>query len=130
MPMWRKGVLLSATFLIGLFVAVGCKKKEQILGQDSIDPNDLLTSEGVDTFTLRTFTIEEDSVITDNPAYGILGQFNDPDFGQMNSEIYTQIRLAGVDPNFQENPFSGGNPFSGFGGFGGFQQGEAVAQAT
>lgn len=100
MPMWRKGVLLSATFLIGLFVAVGCKKKEQILGQDSIDPNDLLTSEGVDTFTLRTFTIEEDSVITDNPAYGILGQFNDPDFGQMNSEIYTQIRLAGVDPNF------------------------------
>ncbi len=98
--MWRKGALLSATFLIGLFVAVGCKKKENTLGQDSIDQSDLLASEGIDTFTLRTFTIEEDSVITDNPAYGILGQYNDPDFGQMNSEIYTQIRLVGVDPNF------------------------------
>ena len=100
LQLWRKGALLSATFLIGLFVAVGCKKKEHTLGQDTIDQSDLLTSEGVDTFTLRTFTVEEDSVITDNPAYGILGQLNDTDFGQMNSEIYTQIRLVGVDPNF------------------------------
>ncbi|MFZ9027600.1 MAG: hypothetical protein ACO2Z9_01220, partial [Crocinitomicaceae bacterium] len=73
LQLWRKGALLSATFLIGLFVTVGCKKKEHTLGQDTIDQSDLLTSEGVDTFTLRTFTIEEDSVITDNPAYGILG---------------------------------------------------------
>jgi hypothetical protein len=52
LQMWRKGALLSATFLIGLFIAVGCKKKENSLGQDSIDQSDLLTSEGVDTPTL------------------------------------------------------------------------------
>lgn len=97
---WRKGLILSATFLIGLFVAVGCKKKDHTLGQDTIDQNDLLSSGGVDTFSLTTFTIVEDSVITDNPANGILGQYNDPEFGIMNSEIYTQIRLVGVDPNF------------------------------
>lgn len=98
--LWRKGFLLSATFLIALFVAVGCKKKDHSLGQDTINQSDLLSSDGIDTFTLRTFTVEEDSVITDNPAFGILGQYNDPDFGIMNSEIYTQVRLVGVDPNF------------------------------
>lgn len=97
---WRKGLILSATFLIGLFVALGCKKKEHTLGQDTIDQSDLLSSEGIDTFSLITFTIMEDSVITDNPAYGILGQYNDPELGIMNSEIYTQLRLVGVDPNF------------------------------
>jgi hypothetical protein len=96
---WRKGFILSATFLL-VAGMISCKKKDLTLGENTIDPNSLLNSGGIDTFSLRTFTIEEDSVITDNPAFGILGSYNDPVFGEVNSEIYTQFRLSGVNPNF------------------------------
>lgn len=97
---WRKGLILSATFLLGIFLIISCKKKQSPIGQSTIDQTELLSSGGIDTFSLRTFTIVEDSVITDNPAYGILGAINDPVFGTTVSEIYTQLRLIGVDPNF------------------------------
>ena len=97
---WRKGLVLSATFLFAVLAMYSCKKKGNLLGQSTIDASDVLHSGGVDTFALRTFSILEDSVITDNPAFGILGSYNDPVFGNINSEIYTQFRLSGVNPNF------------------------------
>lgn len=97
---WRKVFGLSATFLLALFLTVSCKKKDTNLGTNVLDPNDLLNSAQVDTFSLNTFTIEEDSVITDNPAYAVLGSYNDPKFGTFNANFYTQFRLSGVNPNF------------------------------
>jgi len=97
---WRKGLVLSATFLLSVLIITSCKKKENLLGKNSINQNELLSSGGIDTFSLITFTIVEDSVISDNPAFGILGSYNDPVFGTVNSEIYTQLRLAGLSPNF------------------------------
>lgn len=97
---WRKGLILSATFLLSAFVIVSCKKKASSIGENSINPNELLNSGGDDSFELITYTIKEDTVITDNPAFGILGSYNDPEFGTVNSEIYTQFRLSGLNPNF------------------------------
>jgi len=97
---WRKGLVLSATFLFALFLVVSCKKKDSLLGQNSLDSNELLNSGGIDTFSLNTFSIFEDSVITDNPAFAILGSYTDPVFGKVNSEFYTQFRLSGINPNF------------------------------
>ena len=97
---WRRGLVLSATLFLMLTAFSSCKKKDHFIGENSIDPNSLLNSGGIDTFSLVTFTIEEDSVITDNPAFGILGSYNDPVFGTVNSEIYTQFRLSGLNPNF------------------------------
>lgn len=98
---WRKGLILSATFLFSILIATtSCKKKETTLGQNVINNNDLLNSWGVDTFSLETYTFEEDSVISDDPAFGILGNQNDPEFGTVNSEIYTQFQLEQNSPNF------------------------------
>lgn len=97
---WRKGFVLSATFLLLIVAFSSCKKKSHNLGENTIDQTSLLNSGGVDTFSLTTFTIREDSVITDNPAFAILGSYNDPVFGKVNSEIYAQFRLSGVNPNF------------------------------
>jgi len=97
---WRKVFGLSATFLITLLVVVGCKKKESTLGNDVLDPNSLLNSTQVDTFQLTTFTIAEDSLISDNPAYAVLGSYNDPKFGKVDASFYTQVVLAGLNPNF------------------------------
>ncbi len=97
---WRKGLFLSATFLFTLLMIVGCKKKETTIGENTIDPNDLLTSAGIDTFQLFTSTFEVDSVISDNPAFALLGSYNDPVFGKVSSEFYTQFRLSGFNPDF------------------------------
>jgi hypothetical protein len=98
--LWRKVFGFSATFLLVLFFTGGCKKKDSNLGINTIDSNELLNSAQIDTFSLTTFTIEEDSVISDNPAYAVLGSYNDPKFGTFKGSFYTQFRLSGTDPNF------------------------------
>lgn len=103
---WRKGIVLSATFFTFLFLIIiglntgGCKKKDNLLGGKAIDQNDLLSSGGIDTFSLITYTIAEDTVYTRSPRYGLLGILNDPEFGTVDVGFYTQVRLSGLNPNF------------------------------
>ena len=79
---------------------VSCKKKEYQLGSDVIDSNSILGGTSVDTFSLFTYSIEEDSVITDNPANVVIGSYTDPVFGHYDASFFTQLRLAAADPNF------------------------------
>lgn len=97
---WRKVVILSATFLLVNLVMLSCKKKENGLGLNNLDQNELLNANQIDTFELTTFTILDDSVITKDPAYSVLGKYNDPKFGPMDASFYTQLRISGVNPNF------------------------------
>ena len=98
--LWRNGVMLSATFLSGIFLFSACNKADSTLGLNALDPSDLLNATQVDTFMLETYTVVEDSVITDNPAFSLLGSYNDPQFGTFDASFYTQLRLSGINPNF------------------------------
>lgn len=100
--MWRKGITLSATFLFALFLIVSCKKKISKLGESSINQSEVLSSNGVDTFSLITYTVNDDmdSLATSSAIYGVLGSYNDPVFGTMNAEIYTEIKLKAFNPDF------------------------------
>jgi hypothetical protein len=89
-----------ALFFITIIFLSACKKKDTTVGKDTIDPNEILGGITVDTFNLDTYTIEEDSIITDNGPNGLLGSYNDPEFGEFNASVYTQLRLANVNPNF------------------------------
>jgi len=98
---WRKGYVLSATFLFCvLVITTSCKKDKNLLGGNVIDQNDLLNSGGIDTFALKTYTIERDSAVTSNPRYALLGHYNDPELGTFKSGFYTQVRLSGLNPDF------------------------------
>lgn len=70
------------------------------LGENAINPNEILQSGGIDTFSITTFTYQDDTIISDNAPFAILGSYNDPVFGSFNSEIYTQFRLSGLSPEF------------------------------
>jgi hypothetical protein len=100
---WRRGVLLSATFLF-LFLIAGsiasCKKKPNPAGEGALNPDLLMSSGGVDTFALRTFSINRDSVQTKNPRFNLLGSYNDPVFGTVEANFYTQLSLSAASPNF------------------------------
>ena len=97
---WRKGISLFATSLFCLLVGLACKKKENTLGQNNINQNELLSSATTDTFSITSFSYLNDSIISDNSPFAILGSYNDPKFGMYNSEIYTQFRLSGFSPEF------------------------------
>lgn len=97
---WRMVFKLSATFVFALFVFAACKKKDTSLGVNTIDQNEILNAVEIDTFSIHAFTEIEDSVITSNPAYALLGSYNDPKFGTCEASFYTQVRLATLNPNF------------------------------
>jgi hypothetical protein len=97
---WRKSIVFSATFLFIALVSVSCKKKENQLGINNIDQNNILDSKGLDTFKLITYTFEQDSVITKNNLVTLLGSYQDPTFGTVNGEIFTQMELESLSPSF------------------------------
>lgn len=100
---WRKGIILSATFLTLLLVVgttVSCNKKQKPVGESALSDEDILNSEGIDTFALKTFSIIEDSVSSKNPRFNLLGAINDPVFGTTEASFYTQISLSGFSPDF------------------------------
>jgi len=107
MFMWRYIHFLNFHYLtrfalvmgLSLFV-VACKKKDTSVGSGTLDENEILNGITTDTFDLITYTVAEDSIITDNGPNGLLGSYNDPKFGTFNASVYTQLRIANVNPNF------------------------------
>ena len=89
---WRKVRILSATFFCVTLAFTSCKKKETMVGKDAFDVNGLLNSTEVE-IPLKTYTIEEDSVVTKNQLHALLGAYNDPKFGTVDASFYTQISL-------------------------------------
>jgi len=85
--------ILACAFLFS------CSKNKS-LGKDVIDENSYLNGITTDTFDIITYTIKEDSSITDNASNVVLGSYVDPKFGSFNASFYTQIRLGGFNPNF------------------------------
>jgi hypothetical protein len=83
-----------------VLVTVGCKKKITQLGENVIASEDLISSGGIDTFSIETSSFRTDSIQSSNRFFGILGSCNDPEFGTINSEIYTQFRLINTSPTF------------------------------
>lgn len=93
---WRKAILLSACFVFTLSILPSCKKTSSKFGTEALDINDLLASGGVDTFQLKTYSVLEDSLPTDNQIFGIFGAYHDPKLGIVNASLYTQMSISGT----------------------------------
>lgn len=92
----RNFIIFSASFFAILFLFLGtssCKKQEYSNGKDLLNSQYGINSVLVDTFALKTYTIKEDSIICKNKANTLLGTYNDPTFGKLNSSIYTNLLL-------------------------------------
>lgn len=98
-----KRTFRSAIFFLPVFVSLflgGCKKEESDLGLDVQPDEDLLHSFAVDTFTIQTYTVEEDSLRTSKLSSVLLGNHNQPEFGQFNASFYTQLGISSASPSF------------------------------
>ena len=90
-----------SSILLGLLIFfVSCQKNKHEIGKPAIDQDQLLNGITTDTFDLITYTIDEDSAITDNMANVLLGCYIDPKFGKVSASFYTEFRLKSLTPNF------------------------------
>lgn len=96
----REAVQLSVAVLILLFASTACSKRRNNLGQGVLPDGTALSSDGVDTFSIRTYSLEVDTVISTNPLFNLLGLYNDEMVGIVNAGFYTQISLSGFQPDF------------------------------
>ena len=97
---WRKVILLFAAFFCLSITVSSCKKKRSAAGSSAISSENLMGSEGVDTFQLKTYTIEEDSIYSMDPEFNLLGSYNDEVYGTVDAGFYTQLTLSGFSPDF------------------------------
>lgn len=97
---WRMVSILSATFLWSVFFMSSCKKKDTFIGSSGLDEAALLAAGAIDTFTLETYSILDDSINTTNPTFNVLGEMNDPVFGKIKTSFYTQVLLEAGNPDF------------------------------
>lgn len=107
----RNKVYFSASFfaillaIVFLMINTGCKKQDFANGKDSLNSIYGVNSKLVDTFNLITYSVLEDSIRVKNNSHVLFGSYNDPIFGKVKSDIYTNILLdnPGVI-NFTANP--------------------------
>ncbi|HET6991782.1 MAG TPA: DUF4270 family protein [Bacteroidia bacterium] len=91
-------------FLIGAIVLIASCKKESDLGSDIQPSGDLIDLQASDSLTLKTYTVREDSLRSDEPAIIQIGELTDPYFGKTTASLFTQF----VIPNGLTNlDFSG-----------------------
>jgi hypothetical protein len=100
---WRGALMFSAAFFCLALVATSCKKKKSPIGQGALPPGSEMSSSGVDTFQLFTYTIEEDSTVSMDPRFNLLGSYIDPVFGSVDASFYTQFTVEGFSPVFPVN---------------------------
>lgn len=104
------------TLLVSLFILGGCKNPTGI-GLD-VDPNIALNSKVVDTSTVLTKLIKQDSILTSGTEKSVLAYFKDPIFGTTTGNIAVALTLPSSNFTFGKNPILDSAvlvmPFSGF----------------
>lgn len=85
---------MAAAVLTGALTA--CTDKESSLGIGLVDTTMLYEGKTDTLFADKAWTEYEDSLLTSNYSFGVIGFYSDPTFGKVSSTLYTQI---GLSPN-------------------------------
>ena len=85
----------SLAVVLGLMIPLttSCVDKESELGMSLADTTMLYNGKTDTLYADNAWTEYEDSLLTSNYSYGIIGNYTDPTFGKVSSELYTQIAL-------------------------------------
>ncbi|RYM35768.1 DUF4270 family protein [Brumimicrobium glaciale] len=97
---WRKVAVLFAAFFCLSIVMSSCKKKRNPVGSSALSSETLMNSSSVDTFQLKTYTVEEDSIYSMDPSFNLIGSYVDEIYGRVEANFYTQLTLSGFSPDF------------------------------
>jgi hypothetical protein len=90
------------TLLISLFIFTGCQNTDSI-GLD-VDPATDINGNFIDTVTIKTSTVREDSISTISLSQFPLGYFIDPIFGKTEASIALSLNLLNSATTFGTAP--------------------------
>lgn len=95
----RKVLSLSAIFLfLGM---VSCEKPEEKAVGLSTQPEEDQLSLVIDTTSIISTTVRQDSLRTDELSSALIGNMHDPIFGQTKAGIFTQLSLVNNNITFE-----------------------------
>jgi hypothetical protein len=94
----REVSILSAIFLFWTFVS--CEKPEENAVGLSVQPGEDQLGLTIDSTTIITRSVLQDSLRSDELSAALLGNLNDLKFGETNAGIFTQLRLPSNNISF------------------------------
>ena len=96
-------VLQLFYFLVFSLILIGCKKEINSTGVNALG---IVNSEVItDTIAVETGSIIDDSIITTNPAYLLLGSYNDKDLGICSASFCSELSLTSYNLNVTDEVF-------------------------
>lgn len=84
------------------FAFTSCVDEDETLGWGLVDENDKLGAGIYEKIAMRGAYFREDSLVTANYQYNVLGEYKDARFGKVSSSVYTQMTLSMPSANFRE----------------------------
>lgn len=84
-------VALAALLLVP---AAACTDKETEIGLNLVDSTTLYDGKTHTLYANAAYSLRDDSLATSNYSFGIIGNYTDPLFGKVSSELYTQVAIA------------------------------------
>lgn len=90
------------TLLISLFIFTGCQNPDGI-GLE-VNPENAIEGKLIDTLTIRSATVKEDSLSTKSLTQYPLGYFNDPVFGATDAKLAISLTLSSDALTFGTSP--------------------------
>ena len=94
-------------FVIGFVGMVmmfwGCTNDINDLGKNMLLPGDLVHVRNYSEKNIKAYTVSDGYQRTDEPAFNLLGTFNDPIFGKTTADFACQFRLTEY-PDFSKSP--------------------------
>jgi hypothetical protein len=97
---------LKYLLLLFPFLLISCVDEDDMLGQDFVDPSDIIIVNKYSSFDISGRLFHEgDSLKTSDYRYVTLGSYSDNQFGKLTSSIYTQVSLSSssIDFNFYKD---------------------------
>ncbi|NDF59581.1 MAG: DUF4270 family protein [Crocinitomicaceae bacterium] len=93
---FKSSYLYCCAFLA--FLLIACKKEINSAGVNSlgVDNSKVMT---IDSFDIETGSIIDDNIITTNPAYLLLGSYNDKDLGVCSASFCSELSLTSYNLN-------------------------------
>lgn len=76
-----------------IFTLFGCADEESGLGMNLVDGSTLYSGSQATLTADRALSVRDDSLLTSNYTFGIIGNYQDAVFGRVSATLYTQIAL-------------------------------------
>lgn len=95
-----KNEILFSFLIAILFFSAGCEKDAEKIGKELLPPAGVIR---FDNAKVQLATTYKDTIITSNRVLNLLGEIDDPNFGRIKADYYSQFALTGSNVTFPTN---------------------------